>query len=175
MIVPDTQIFAAGDVQTGSDYNGSFTDLGNFILAKNVYFGISRTNQTVDNAATTGILFPVTLVDRDNGHSSAPLNAKITSATYISNSVAEFTTLEPHGYVAYDTVTTSGFSDATYNLASVNVLSVPSSTKFRAYKSTNVFTNPWSGTAGTSVVVPDNRYTIKRTVFRSRCSKIKFT
>jgi hypothetical protein len=160
MIVPDSQIFNAGDIQTGSTYNGSFTDLGNFVLGKPVFYGTNSVSQTVNTSLITGVSLTSVPVDRDNIFSAAPRTLTFTAASYTSATVATFTTLEPHGLTIGDKVVSSGFSLASYNVTAY-VFNIISTTQYEALASGATFTNPWSGTAGIGINIPDYKVTIQ--------------
>lgn len=161
MILPDSHIFTAGDIQTGSTYNGSFTDIGNLVLARSMFYGIATVAQTTDEAGDVGVKFNSIVVDRDNCLTSAPLNVVCTSATYINAEQARFTTLEPHGFLKGDSVNTTGFSLASYNVSNGLVSTIVNSNTFEVTSTLQAFANPWSGTAGTALVIPNNRVTIQ--------------
>ena len=80
MLIPNTRLFAAGDVLTGAMMNQTVTSLGNFMLGKPIAFLTRTTTQSI---ATGGALALWTseVVDRDNGHSNTTNTDRYTAAT----------------------------------------------------------------------------------------------
>lgn len=80
MLVPNTRLFAAGDILTGAMLNQTVTSVSNFILGKPI---ASLYNTTPTSIATGGalVLWTTETVDRDNGHSTTTNTDRYTAAT----------------------------------------------------------------------------------------------
>lgn len=80
MLIPNTRLFAAGDVLTGTMLNQTVSSMGNFMLGKPIAFMYGATTQSI---ATGGALvtWDAEIIDRDNGHSTTVNTDRYTATT----------------------------------------------------------------------------------------------
>lgn len=80
MQIPNTRLFAAGDILTGAMMNQTVTSLGNFLLGKPLA-AFSRTTNTSAVASGTAVDLDSTQLDRDNSHSNVTNPSRYTAQT----------------------------------------------------------------------------------------------
>ena len=81
MLVPNTRLFAAGEVLSGAILNQTVTSLGNFLLGKPIASLYQTTTVTSVGTTATVIGFDAETIDRDGGHSTSTQNSRYTAQT----------------------------------------------------------------------------------------------
>lgn len=155
-IIPKTRIYEGGELLTGATLNANATNVNNFLLAPPAFKAIKSFSTgavTIPNNVPYRVRWEAATLNREFAWTTTPIvygTSYNWSATYVSATTATFTA----GIVSLglfeigDVVTTSGFSNAAYNVTNAIVISRTSNSA-TLYRQSGSFTNPYSGTGGT--------------------------